>query len=450
MISPQSFKSYDIRGLVPDELDREGARALGFALARKEGAKTAIVGRDMRSTSKELAAGLISGLSSGGAEVVDVGLVSTPELYFIAGKEKCDVAVMITASHNPSIYNGMKICRKGTMPIGGASGLYEIRDRIASQNLPAEKDNYTPRLVEHESEYAYKLTSRAKLSGKKYRVAVDVANAMGIRELMVLGKIPELSLIPLFDTYDPSFPNHPANPLDHSTLVALQDKVRETEANIGLAYDGDADRIGFVDERGEIVTADVITTIVACALLREERSALVLHDLRLSRFVSEYIEKAGGRSKECVVGHANIKSEMRESDAIFAGELSCHYYYRDMYFAESPTLTAILVLNEMARSGKALSELCKAAQKYCQSGELNFQVQDTGSLISLLLQKYSSGKISQMDGIKIVYPSWWFSVRASNTEPLVRLNLEADTKEELTLHLAELQTIINSHTHYLK
>lgn len=437
------FKSYDVRGIYPTEINEELVYAIGRAYVQYLDAKTVVIGRDIRESSPQLFASLINGIMDQGADIIDIGEVSTPMVYFASHLLGTDGAIVLTASHNPKEYNGLKFCRENAIPIGLSSGLAQIRDIVLEGNFNEPSGKGTLKTEDISQKYYEKFQAFESFGSTHFSVVVDCANAMGIKELPILQALaPKLSLHLMYDEYDPTFPNHEANPLNTETLHDLTKKVVSTGADMGIAYDGDADRIGFVDEEGGIIPMDIITGLVARIILEKEGPHTILYDLRSSRAIPEVIQSNGGTAKECMVGHANIKRQMREEDAIFAGELSGHYYYKENSFAEASTLTAILILNTMAESGKTLKELVQDIQKYHHSGEINSQVADTDHVLETLKKQYHDGKLSTLDGIKISYPDWWFSVRASNTEPLLRLNLEADTKEQLTKRKDELLHII--------
>ncbi len=439
------FKSYDIRGVYPSEFDEVAAEAIGRATVIKLGAKSLAVGRDNRESSPALFKAFTRGAMTQGADVVDLGLISTPMLYFASATLAVDGAVMITASHNPGQYNGLKICGKNAIPFGLASGLGDIRDIAIADNFPVSA--YTGMLSVHAIADAYKnfLSSFVDFGGSKFNIAVDPAHAMGVLELSLFENISDIVIVGLlYDTLAPvgTCP-HEANPLKIETLTELSALVKEKGANIGVAFDGDADRVGFVDELGKAIPMDLVTAIIAPEVLRRHPGATILYDLRSSRSVKEEIERAGGVAHECKVGHANIKKQMREEGAVFAGELSGHYYFTEhSYSAEMGALPAILLMNIMASSGKKLSELVDSVRRYAHSGETNFEVKDAAKLFADVKQKYADGDLGELDGIKISYPDWWFSLRASNTEPLVRLNLEADTKELMEEKKRELVALI--------
>lgn len=435
------FKAYDIRGIYPEEINEKLVEATGRAFVTYMKAKTVAVASDKRSSSPSLLAALKKGITEAGADVIELGLLSTPMLYFAASRLAIDGAIMVTASHNPGEYNGLKLCKKNAVPIGLASGLAEIRDiALANNFINGEKFGV---ISEHDikPEYDKYISSFAKLGGKKFHLATDTAHAMGVLELPIYNMLPGVTLCGrLYDTLQlPGVCPHEANPLKTDTLVELQHIVHKTKADMGIAYDGDADRIGFVDDKGRIVPMDLVTALLAESLAQEFPKKIALFDLRSSRAVKEVIEEHGWEAHESKVGHANIKKQMIEEGAILAGEVSGHYYFAlSNYIAEMGTLPAILLLNLMSRTGKKLSELVDNVKRYSHSGEINMEIADAKDIITRIRATHADGAISDLDGVKVVYPSWWFSLRASNTEPLLRLNLEADTLEMMEEKREEL------------
>ena len=437
------FKAYDIRGIYPDELDEKTAYSIGRAVVEHLRAKSIAIGRDARPSSPLLFAELARGITEAGGDVMDLGLATTPLVYYASHEEGVDGSISLTASHNPPNWNGMKITSKDAVPLGGNSGLKEI-ERIAL----LEKSEKTPivgKIIPYDllSKYQKHFGSFWNLGDKKFKVVIDAANAMGVLELPIYDQAKEnVSVSKLYCDLDHAFDCHEANPLKTETLDELCEKVREEKADLGIAYDGDADRIGFVDETGTIVPMDFITAILSAPILEKFPNSTILYDLRSSTSVKEEIEKNGGRAVECKVGHANIKKQMRDENAIFAGELSGHYYFKENSYAEASTLAAIFLMNRIAETGKKLSELAAEIRKYHHTGEINNVVSDAPDIVAKLKEKYKDGVLSELDGIKITYPDWWFNVRSSNTEPLLRLNLEAKTKEMMEEKREELLKII--------
>lgn len=446
-MNPAIFKAYDIRGIYPSEMDEDTAYRIGRATVGHFSLRTVAVGRDIRESSPALFRELSRGITDAGADVIDLGLVTTPMVYFAASRLEVDAAISVTASHNPPAYNGMKIALKGAVPVGLESGLSEIRD-LALRGVfgtPERPGTVTEQDIKP-AYYSY-FASFADMGDKRFTAVIDTANAMGILELPIYDQFAEnVSVVNLYNDLTRPFACHEANPLKPETLEELRTKVTETGADIGIAYDGDADRIGFVDERGEPVPMDLATALLAEIILAKKPGATILYDLRSSRAVREIIEEAGGRALECRVGHANIKRQMRQDGAVFAGELSGHYYFEENALAEAGTLPAILLLNLMAETGKPLSELVAKTRRYVHSGEINSEVRNKDAVLAELRTRYADGRRHEFDGLKVEYDDWWFNVRPSNTEPLLRLNLEAETTEMMEAKKAELLGIIAGET----
>jgi len=439
------FKAYDIRGIYGTELTEELATKIGRALVTFLGCRKVVVGRDIRPHSAPLFKALAEGITMQGADVVDIGECSTPMAYYANGTLGCDAGVMITASHNPGEYNGFKLARAKAVPISGATGIKEI-EKIAMSGAFAAPAATRGKIIEHEiaDEYAKYIRGMADLK-RPVRIAADYANAMGIWEAKAFEGLP-IEVTPLFDKPDGSFPNHEANPLNTETLDALRAEVRKGGYDFGVAFDGDADRAGFVDERGEIIPMDITTALIAQNVLQHNPGAVVFYDLRSSWAVKEVIEEAGGVPMMSRVGHAFIKSQMRENNAVFAGELSGHYYFKANFTAESSALATIYLANMVAESGKPLSEMIRPIMRYFASGEINTKLggkAEADRVIETLKGRYGGkGRMFELDGVSVEFDDWWFNVRQSNTEPLIRLNLEAKTKPMMEAKRDELLAII--------
>ncbi len=434
------FKAYDIRGLFGSTLTESIATDIGRAFVDFLGARTVVVGRDMRTHSPAMFDALARGITQQGATVIDVGLCSTPMCYFANGTLGADGSIMITASHNPGEWNGMKMCRESAIPISGPTGIETIEALVQAGNFkPAAA---TPgSITQHDiaPAYAAHIKSRARFA-RPLRIAVDYANAMGIVEARALAGL--YAEEALFGELDGSFPNHEANPLDHETLEPLQHLVRtHGPFDFGIAFDGDADRVGFVDERGDIVPMDLITALIAQTMLKTE-AGRIFYDLRSSKAVKEAIEEAGGEALMSSVGHAFIKRQMRDANALFAGELSGHYYFRENFFAESSALAVIAIGNLVSASAQPLSALIAPLRRYAPSGEINSTVSDVESVFLALRAAFADARFTELDGLTVEYPDWWFNVRASNTEPLVRLNLEAADEASMRVHRDAVLAII--------
>ncbi len=444
------FKAYDIRGIYPQEINEEIVYKIGRAFVEFLKAKKIVIGRDIRESSPTLFEELKKGITDAGADVYDLNLATTPMLYFASGKLDVDGGIILTASHNPGEYNGMKFCRAKAVPIGENSGLLDIKEIALNNNFKndtKEKGKVIP--TDIKERYLDYFSSFLNIGDKKFKLTIDTANAMGILELEIYKKFPQnFNLITLYDDFDSTFPNHEANPLKTETLQDLQEKVISEKADLGIAYDGDADRVGFIDEKGFPIPMDLITGLIAKIVLEKNPGATILYDLRSSMAVKEIIEENGGTAHECRVGHALIKKQMREENAVFAGELSGHYYFEENYKAEAGSLPAIYLLNLMAETGQPISDLIKDIKRYYHSGEINSEVSDKEAVLRKLKEKYADGEINELDGVKISFwnkpqgERWWFNVRPSNTEPVLRLNLEADNEKLMQTKQAELLEII--------
>jgi phosphomannomutase len=442
-MNPAIFKAYDMRGIYPTDLNEHDAYDIGRAFVAHFKPQKIAVGQDIRKSSATLFAAFVRGVTESGVDVVDLGLTSTPMVYFAAGTLDVDAVVAITASHNPPQWNGMKFALRGAIPVGEKTGLSDIRDLALKKEFLTSETVGVIETHNIKDDYIDYFTSFADFRGKKFHIVTDTANAMGVLELDMYRRFPdEIDMTNIYDDLSHPFECHEANPLKTETLAELQAKVREAKADLGICYDGDADRVGFVDEMGEIIPMDLMTGLLGKSILERNPGATMLYDLRSSRAVKEVIEEAGGVALECRVGHANIKKQMRETSAIFAGELSGHYYFKENSYAESSTLAAIFILNLIAKSGKKASELLANLRRYSHSGEINSEVTDKDAVIAKLKEKYADGIITDLDGVKIDYPTWWFNVRPSNTEPVLRLNLEAKTREEMEVKQAQLLAII--------
>ncbi len=436
------FKAYDIRGLYGSTLTDDIATRIGRAYVDFLGARRVVIGRDMRTHSPAMFAALARGVTLQGADVIDVGIVSTPMCYYANGSLGADGSIMITASHNPGEWNGMKLCREAAIPISGPTGIEAIEALVEAGTFkPAAAKPGS--IEQHDIKPAYVAHIRGLADFKRpLRLAVDYANAMGIVEAEALKGLYAESV--LFGDLDGSFPNHEANPLDHETLEPLQHLVRgHGPFDFGIAFDGDADRVGFVDELGTIVPMDLITALIAQTMLKKQPGR-IFYDLRSSKAVREVIEEAGGEALMSRVGHAFIKQQMRDANALFAGELSGHYYFRENYFAESSALAVIFIGNLVSSGTKPLSELIAPLRRYSPSGEVNSTVGDVAKVFTALRAAYPEARFTELDGLTVECPTWWFNVRASNTEPLVRLNLEAPTAAEMAIRRDEVLAIIRN------
>ena len=439
------FKAYDIRGIYGKTLSDDLAYGIGKAFATFLSPRKVVVGRDMRPHSDPLFLNLARGLTEMGADVIDIGVCSTPMSYYANGKLSADASIMITASHNPGEWNGFKLCREQAIPVSGATGIKDI-ERIVLTGEFAERPAKQGSIIKTDvlKGYVDHIREFADIR-RPLHIAVDYANGMGITEGAVLRGLKNFSIDPLFDKLDGTFPNHEANPLLEETWDALRHKITSGKYDFGIYFDGDADRCGFMDEKGQIVTSDIVTALVAEMVLKREKGAPIFYDLRSSWAVKEVIEENGGKPLMSRVGHAFIKQQMREEKAVFAGELSGHYYFKENYFTESSSLAAIFIANLVSASNKSLSDLVRPIKRYFGSGEINSEVHDTKSVLAKLKEQYGSkGRSFELDGFSVEFPDWWFNVRSSNTEPLIRLNLEAKTQAMMEQKRDEILAVIRA------
>ncbi len=428
------FKAYDIRGVVPDELDEGVAEQVGAAFVRLTNAKSIVTLHDMRASSAPLAEALGRGAASQGADVIHGGLGSTDMVYYASGSLDMPGA-MITASHNPARYNGIKLCKAGAKPVGIETGLAEIKAMVAD-GVPAydgERGTTTSRdLLPGYSEYLKKLVD---LSGiRPLKVAVDAGNGMAGHTVPVVFEGLPITLIALYFELDGTFPHHEANPIDPANLRDLQQAVKDSNADIGLAFDGDADRCFVVDERGEIVSPSVLAALIATRELAREPGAVVIHNLITSRGVPEIITEHGGTPVRTRVGHSFIKAKMAETNAVFGGEHSGHFYFRDFWFADSGMLAALHVLAALGHDDRPLSAILQDFSRYAASGEINSEVADQAGTTAKVKDIYSERPgvtLDELDGLTVMGDDWWFNIRPSNTEPLLRLNVEAATPGQM-------------------
>jgi phosphomannomutase len=438
------FKSYDIRGTYPDQLNEDVAQRIGRAFVQHLGAAQVAVGRDMRGSSQPLFDAFARGATAQGADVVDLGLTSTDELYFAVGKFDYPAGVMITASHNPKEYNGLKLCREGALPLSAQTGVFAIRDLVAAGRFdtPARTGKVTRRDVLPEFvDHCLSFIDRSAL--RPLKVAIDCGNGMGGLIVPAIFQHLPIEVIPLYFELDGNFPNHPASPIEPENMVDVQRAVREHGADLGAAFDGDADRVFITDEHGVLVGGDMVTALVADMLLRRNPGATVLYNLISSRGVPEAIRARGGVPVRTQVGHSIIKAIMREKNAIFGGEHSGHFYFRDHYFADSGLIALLLVLELVSRENKPVSELLKPLDRRFRSGEINSRVTDIPAKLRQITEAFKDAdEIDELDGVTIQYKDWWFNIRPSNTEPLLRLNVEADNPALLARKRDELLALI--------
>jgi phosphomannomutase len=439
------FKAYDIRGKYPSELDETKARAIGWALVqflksrrRLTGPLEVAVGRDVRLSSASLSESVIEGLLQAGAKATDIGRVTTPMLYFASGFYQFDASVMVTASHNPAEYNGFKICREKAIALSENTGLVAIKEISEKYKHQVKKKSSAVNRLNVLLDYQRFIRRFIRFSYLLIKVAIDTTNGSVGRVFenvfdRVLLKRLGLKIIRLYFKPDGRFPNHEPNPMKDENLSDIKRVIRNNKADLGVCFDGDGDRIIFLDERAKRVSNDLITALIAKEILREHKHSAVVYDLRSSKVVKEEIERRGGIAIRERVGHAFIKATMRQHNAVFGGELSGHYYYLDNFFADSALLTFVYILNIIARENKRLSAIIKPLRRYFQSGEMNFTVTDKDARIEKVISAFSDGMIDYLDGVTVAYDTWWFNLRPSNTEPLLRLNIEATTEKQLTI-----------------
>ena len=451
MLDPKVFKAYDVRGIYPTEIDEEGAYAIGRAYVDEFEPRRIAVGRDMRLSAPSVASAVIAGAVAAGADVVDIGMVGTEQLYFAVGELGLEGGIAVTASHNPGEYIGMKIVRRGALPVGGDSGLLAIRDRALSHSALSEGRSPGPgqpgQVTTGNIEQAYvdRVLSFVDVDRiRPLRVVIDAANGMaGAMLPPVIDRLP-IDAVPCYFEPDGSFPNHKPNPLLEENRKFIVEKTLTENADFGVAFDGDADRCFFVDDSGEFVAGDFATALFAASLLAREPGAKVIYDVRASWAVPETIERAGGIALKSRVGHAFIKQKMRKDDAAFAGEVSGHYYFRDFFQADSGVIPFLLMLELVSRGEVALSETLRPfRERYFITGEINSTVSDVPVKLQELKERFGKeGKVSHLDGLSVEASDWHFNVRPSNTEPLLRLNLEARSRELMEEKRDEVLAVI--------
>jgi phosphomannomutase len=445
VLDPKVFKAYDVRGIYPDELDEAGAEAIGRAYVEQFEPRRMAVGRDMRLSSPAMQEALMRGAAAAGADVLDLGLVGTEMVYFAVGSLGLEGGAMVTASHNPKEYTGMKLVRRGALPVGGESGLLDVRDRAVASGAPGATGG---KIEEHDiwPTYVDRVLSFVDVAAiEPLKVVIDAANGMaGAMLPPVLERLP-IETVRCYFEPDGSFPNHEPNPLLPENREFIVRKTLEEGADLGVAFDGDADRCFFVDDTGEFVPGDFVTALFAESVLEKEPGAKVIYDVRASRAVPDAIERDGGVALMNRVGHAFIKARMRKEDAAFAGEVSGHYYFRDFSQADSGVVPFLLMLELISKKDRPLSEiLAPLRSRYFITGELNTPVPDVALKLQELKERYADGRVSHLDGISVDFDDWHFNVRPSNTEPLLRLNLEATSEELMEQKRDEVLEVIRS------
>jgi phosphomannomutase len=448
-MDPAIFKAYDIRGIYPDQIDEEGAWKIGCATARflrsllsgyergQAKAQSLCVGRDMRTHSEALAKALIKGMNTTGANVIDIGMVDTPQMYFAINHFGTCGGVQVTASHNPAKYNGFKISGLGAKPIGVDTGLKDIKHVAMALLHTKGKATGSVQKYDLTAEYKNHVLKFLRPNIKKMKIAVDAFNGMAGKTVPAVFSNLPVEIVALNFKHTGKFKHEP-NPLIEKYMDEVKAAVKEKKCNFGVCFDGDADRLMMVDEKSNTIGCDLMTALMVPYFLEKKPKSVVVYDLRSSRVVMEEIIKYGGTPRRERVGHAFMKKALRDSHAIFGGELSGHFYYSDNYYADSGMITLVHVINILSTADVPMSGLIKPLRKYSGSGEINFEVEDKQAKMDELARRYSDGRIDHLDGVTIVYKDWWFNCRPSNTEPLLRLNVEASSKELLDEKLAEI------------
>jgi phosphomannomutase len=436
------FKAYDIRGLYPQEIGEDAVRKIGYAFARYLGKQRIVIGHDMRDSSPALNKAFSEGAQAYNVDVTDIGMATTPMLYTAIIDGNFDGGAMITASHLPAQYNGIKLCREKAIPLSGADGLPDVEALYrASDRLPTDGKGQR-HTMDFLQRYLEKLSPFVE-GDETLHIVVDAGNGMGgLDTPHLLDSLPHVNAVRMYFEPDGDFPHHVPNPAEPENTAELQKRVVAEKADLGFAFDGDCDRCGFVDETGARVPADLVIALLAEYFLKKTPGATILYDLRASRAVPERIRELGGNPIKTRVGHSFIKAKMREVDAVFAGELSGHYYYKEMGFIDSGILSMITILNVLSAKGAPLSQLVEPLQKYAQSGEISVRVGAVPQLFEELQTTYQDGHQERLDGLSVEYPNWWFNLRKSNTEPVVRLVMEANDEKTAAREKERLLNII--------
>lgn len=445
-VNPKIFKAYDIRGVYPAEINGQTAYKIGRAFVEflKKPQPKIVVARDGRFSSPVLRKNLVKGLVDSGAVVFDLGLATTPTFYFSAAHYGYDGGINITASHNPKEYNGFKLVRENAFPIGENTGLRKIKD-LAMGSIATRSINGSITKKKAIRDYLrFNLKEVNAKNLKPLKIIIDTANAVPGILIPYLAKSLPLKIHHLFKEIDGSFPNHSPDPLKKENIAKLCSDVKKRKADFGVAFDGDGDRVVFIDENGRVVSADIIIALMAELILRKNPRRKILYDIRSSRAVKEVIKENGGIPVIWRVGHSFIKEKMRKEGIIFGGEFSGHYYHQRHYFCEAPLFVLLKIIELISASGKTLSQLIKSYQRYYHSGEINFEVEDKAGKVGELKKRFSSGEVLEIDGLRVDFEDWWFNVRPSNTEPLLRLVIEAKTKKLLEHKKKELSALISS------
>lgn len=448
MINPAIFRDYDVRAIVPQELDGSGAERIGQVLVAMFQPQTVAIGHDMRISAEEISGGLTEGILKQGADVIDLGLISSDMAYFAAGKYGYDLALSVSASHNPSEYNGFKLVKKGAVAVSGDSGIYDIRDQAVSQK-PIQPAQQRGKKIQRDIsddyvQHCFKFVNVKKI--KPFKVVIDAGNAMAGYMMPKFAKFLPLKITPLFFELDGTFPNHVPNPLIPENNQTLIKKVKEEKADLGMAFDGDADRIYFFTENGQFISGTITTAMIAEVLLKKNPGATILYNAIVGRVVGELISKLGGQGRRVRVGHTLIKEAMRKYDALFAGEHSAHYYYRDHFYADCAFITMLMVLELLSERNQPLSAVAAEFDQYPLIPETNFEVEDKEGVMKQIEAKYQTKaeKIDWLDGITVWFSDSWVNVRPSHTEPLLRLNIEADNQVILNARQQEFNQLLVS------
>ncbi len=444
-INPGIFKAYDIRGVYPDDLNEEIAYFIGRAFVKflgKEKPKV-VVGQDNRLSSASLFKSLIKGITDQGADVVNIGLSTTPMFYWACANFKFDGGINITASHNPSRYNGFKLIRERAIPISGESGIKEIKKLVIKRNFKKEKKGKMLNKKVLKEYVRFNLEEFNLKAIKPLKIIIDTANTVSGIIIPEVFKKTNFKIDHLFSKLDGSFPNHNPDPLIKENLKVICQTIKTKKADLGVAFDGDGDRVFFIDEKGEVTPGDLVTALIAKLVLEKNPKEKILYDIRSSNIVGETIRERGGIPLVGRIGHSLMKERMRKEDIIFGGELSGHYYLKKHYFCEIPLFVLFKILEEISRTNKTISELIKPYKKYFHSGEINFKVKDKKKVLKTLEDKFREGKILKIDGLRVDFDNWWFLVRLSNTEPVIRLVVEAKTKKILRDKTHLLSNLLN-------
>jgi len=438
------FKAYDIRGIYPDELDDDTAHKIGLATGRLFDRGTVVVGHDMREVAIPVSEALVEGLRESGQDVIDIGLCSTPMNYSAIGHFEADGGVMVTASHNPSEYIGFKLSRDNAKPVSYETGINEIERMVESGDLSPGETKGRYENISYLDEYTEAILEYAE-DVSPLNIAIDTGNGMGgLTVPEVYNRLP-VNVKPMYFELDGSFPNHTPNPIEEENMRDLQETVRSGDYDLGMAFDGDGDRVAFVDEDARIIPSDRITALLCGPILEKFPDQSIVYDLRSSRVVPEEIQRNGGTPVRHRVGHAYMKAKMREMDAPFGGELSGHYYFRENYYTDSGIIASIYLLNHLSDTDKPLSELIEPFNRYAQSGEINFRVKQKQEAMEALASEFDSGEVDWLDGVTVQFEDWWFNVRPSNTEPYLRLNLEAEEESVVESRTESVRTVIEDY-----